>query len=322
MSNLKLSIGTSAFDSAETQKAALDAIKKAGIKEIDTAHLYGENETLLGKSAAGDLGFIISSKSRGGFDAGNALKPDVLYKSLHESLTTLKIKQLDIAYIHGPDRTETGKPENWVPTIDKLHKEGVFRRFGVSNFSPEEVRAVYNYSKANNYVLPTVYQGNYNAVSRKIEQTLFPTLRELGIVFYAYSPVAGGFLAKTKAQVVEGKDAGRFTKNDSFLNKMYQNLYSRDSFIHALETWQELADSEGISKVELAYRWIYYHSALDTDKGDVVILGASKVEQIGSTVDGLKRGPLKAETIKGIDKVWDDIKGDSKYVDNFESIQN
>jgi aflatoxin B1 aldehyde reductase len=321
MSNLKLSIGTSAFVGAELQKKALQAVKAAGIKEVDSAQMYGNNEADIGEADVSGLGLIFSTKNRGGWNPGEALKPDVLYQSAHDSLKRLNLKQVDIFYIHGPDRTETGKPENWVPTIDKLHKEGVFRRFGISNFSPEETRTLYNYSKANGLILPTVYQGNYNAVSRTIEQTLFPVLRELNIVFYAYSPVAGGYLTKSKAQILDGKDAGRFSDNKSGLNEMYRKIYFRESFLHALDTWQELAEAEGIPKAELAYRWVYYHSALKPELGDVVILGASKIEQIGSSVEGLKHGPLKAETAKAIDDLWDSIKHDAKFVDNFDSTQ-
>ena len=35
------------------------------------------------------------------------------------------------------------------------------------------------------YVLPTVYQGMYNALTRDVEKELFPALRRLNIAFYA-----------------------------------------------------------------------------------------------------------------------------------------
>ena len=59
--------------------------------------------------------------------------------------------------------------------------------------------------KENNYVLPTVYQGNYNAITRKNEDELFPLLKKEKISFYAYSPVAGGFFAiKPNEKAVPG----------------------------------------------------------------------------------------------------------------------
>jgi len=46
-----------------------------------------------------------------------------------------------------------------------------------------------------------------------------------------------------------------------------------------LDDWEKIANEEGVSKAELAFRWINYHSALDPAKGDGVIFGASKFAQ-------------------------------------------
>jgi aflatoxin B1 aldehyde reductase len=89
--------------------------------------------------------------------------------------------------------------------INEMHAAGKFKRFGLSNFEAKDVEFIYDYQSANQGVLPTVFQGNYNAVSRPIESTLFPTLRKLGISFHAYSPIAGGFLVRSADQFQEGK---------------------------------------------------------------------------------------------------------------------
>ncbi|XP_046505250.1 aflatoxin B1 aldehyde reductase member 2-like [Equus quagga] len=60
--------------------------------------------------------------------------------------------------------------------------------------------------------MPTVYQGVYNALTRRVETELFPCLRHFGLRFYAYNPLAGGLLTgKYKYEVKDGKQpAGRF----------------------------------------------------------------------------------------------------------------
>ncbi|KKY33245.1 putative aldehyde reductase [Diaporthe ampelina] len=310
-SELKLAVGTAAFSGTENLQLALDAIKAAGIKEIDTAEMYGNNEVDLGSVGAAD-NFTISTKNPGGWEPG-ALAD--LAKRFHASLDKLKTKQVDILYIHGPDRNLP--LDEWVPQVDSLHKEGKFKRFGVSNFSPEETRALHDYAKAKGFVLPTVYQGNYNAVSRLIDDTLFPVLRELGISFYAYSPVAGGFLTKTKAALQEGTADGRFSANsDNPVAQMYHALYAKPRLLEGLGRWEELAEQQGVPRAELAYRWVYYHSKLRQDLGDVVLVGASKPEQITQTVEGINKGPLKPEVVKGIEEVWELVK-DEAIVDNF-----
>lgn len=60
--------------------------------------------------------------------------------------------------------------------------------------------------------------------------------------FYAYSPLAGGFLTKTKQQVLDG--AGRFDKNTS-IGQMYGGMYGKPSYLEALSEWEAIAKEEG-----------------------------------------------------------------------------
>lgn len=213
-----------------------------------------------------------------------------------------------------PDSTLS--PADYAPAVDALYRAGKLRRFGISNYSPEATRELHAYCVEHDLVRPTVYQGNYNAVSRLYDTTLFPVLRELGIAFYAYSPIAGGFLAKSHKALVEDADDGRFAASDeSMVSQMYRKLYLKPAMLDGLARWEALAEEQGVPKAELAYRWVYYHSALDTTKEDFVILGATKVAQLTQTVEGLRRGPLKPEVVKGIEEVWDIVKHEA-FPDN------
>jgi len=44
--------------------------------------------------------------------------------------------------------------------------EGKFKELGLSNFAAWEVADVYHICKKNGWVLPTVYQGMYNPITR------------------------------------------------------------------------------------------------------------------------------------------------------------
>jgi aflatoxin B1 aldehyde reductase len=306
MGGVKIVFGGGGFSAgrnwpdAKTAKLALDALKAHGIKVIDTAQIYGDSEAILGELNAGE-DFIIDTKSKGGIEKGKALQPDTLYNDAHESLKRVKVKQFDIFYIHAPD--DTVPAETWVPVIDKLHQEGVFQRFGLSNFSPEQVQKVYDVAKVSNYTLPSVYQGNYSAFARHQETDLFPLLRDLKIAFYAYSPLAGGFLTKSKEDLLKGETVGRFN-----IDGLYRNIFVKPAFLDALALWSSAAEEEGISKAELGYRWVNYHSPLKASQGDGLIFAARDVKQLDQTVEGLNRGPLKHETVKKIDAIWEDIK--------------
>lgn len=318
MSKLNLVMGTLVFEGEAALRPALEAIKSAGIVEIDTAQMYGTNEADLGATKAASMGFAISTKNYGGWKKGVALKRDNMLKTTQESLDKLGVDQVDIFYIHGPDRTmEVGE---WLPTLQEIYEQGTFKRFGLSNFSAHEVRDVWEHCKTKGYILPTVYQGNYNAVSRHIETTLFPTLRELKMSFYAYSPIAGGFLTKSSKALKEGTETGRFSLGSNSLGEMYRGMYLKPSMLEALDKWEALADEQGVAKAELAYRWVYYHSFIAPELGDHLILGASRIGQIAPTMEGLERGPLKMEVANGINEIWDLIKADA-IVDNFDATQ-
>lgn len=318
MSSLNISIGTAGFSDSEYLQPALDTLKKYGVVEIDSAELYGSNEADLGAVRAAAQGFALSTKNPGGWVPGSLAPADALRAKTDASLARLGVDQVDILYIHGPDPAL--QPADYAHTFDDLHKAGKFRRFGISNYTPDQVRALHAYSKEHGLVLPTVYQGNYNAVSRIIDTTLFPVLRELGISFYAYSPIAGGFLTKSRKALEEGTEGGRFAVGDNAINNMYRGLYLKPALLEGLDKWVELAKMEGVPQAELAYRWIYYHSALKPQEhGDFVIVGASKVDQISQTLEGLKRGPLKPEVVQGIDQVWDIVKHEA-IVDNYDAI--
>lgn len=203
--------------------------------------------------------------------------------------------------------------EETLEGIDELYKQGRFRRFGLSNFLPNEVEDVIRVAQEKGYVLPTVYQGNYSAVARKVEEELFPVLRKYNMSFYAYSPIAGGFLTKTREQVLEG---GKRFNPDTPMGRIYATLYRKPAFLDALDKWGEISSEFGISKAELAYRWVAYNSVLREENGDAIIIGASTLDQLNETIKGLRNGALPEAAVRQIASVWDLIKNDAG-LDNF-----
>lgn len=313
MAEIKTVFGGAAFPNgvfadAKVQAEALEVLQKSGVKVIDTARLYPNSEDAIGK-LDGRTNFIIDTKLKGGFAPGSVSKDQVI-QDVEDSVRTLGVPQVDILYIHAPDDSTDIKET--LAGINEAFKKGQFRRFGLSNFTPQQVQEVYDVASEKGYVKPTVYQGNYSPVARHLETILFPTLRKLNIAFYAYSPLAGGFLTKTPADLDAG--AGRF--NQQAIGGMYSRLYDKPSLRAALGEWNAIAEAEGVSKAELAYRWVGYNSVLKADLGDAVIFGASKISQIEQTAGGLKKGGLSKSAVERIDKIWESVKKDAP-VDNF-----
>jgi aflatoxin B1 aldehyde reductase len=175
------------------------------------------------------------------------------------------------------------------------------------------VEEIVTIARQNNLVLPTVYQGHYSAVSRKLENDLFPILRKYNMVFYAYSPQAGGFLAKTKTQLVESSIEGRWDASTS-AGQLFRSLYSRKALLEALDIWGQISAEANISRAELAYRWVMFHSLLG--QGDAIVFSASSQQQFELTLTGINRGPLPLSVAERIDRVWELVK-DEAPLDHF-----
>ncbi|KAH4016789.1 hypothetical protein HBI25_220110 [Parastagonospora nodorum] len=305
------------FNTQESREKVLDLLLSYGVKNIDTARLYGGSEEAIGKLSK-RTEFVIDTKLVGGFSPGNVHKDQVIADAQH-SLDRVGIKQFDVLYIHAPD--ETIPFEETLEGVNEVYKKGIFRRFGLSNFNSAQVQQVYDISKKKGWVLPTMYQGNYSPIARHLETVLFPLLKKLGIAFYAYSPIAGGFLTKSAAELDSG--AGRF--NEQAIGGLYSKLYDSPEMRQALVKWNAIADKEGVSNAELAYRWVAAHSALAKDnfvKGEEngIIIGASRLEQVEQTVKAIQKGGLSESAVKGIEEIWQSVK-EKAPVDNYHHFK-
>lgn len=294
---------------------ALDVLKKNNIIHIDSARSYGKSEAILGEVKAGTSGFTLDTKwAPSLFPGFEPLKKDVIVAAAKDSISKLKVNQVDVFYMHGPELNVSF--EEQLEGVNEVYKLGLFKRFGVSNFTAQQVQEVYEIAEKKGYVKPSVYQGLYTPVNRKVETTLFPVLRKLGIAFRAYSPVAGGFLTKTKA----GVQAGEGRMGMQGLGPMYVELYNKPEYLNALEQWGKIADEEGVTKAELALRWVSHHGALKANAGDGIIFGAGTVARVQQTVDYLEKGPLSAKAVEGIEKVWKSVEPIS-YENNIVAAQ-
>lgn len=306
MSEIKIVLGGGAAltKTPEAIPEKFKILEEFGVNTIDTAQVYGNSEELLGKNGAAER-FIIDTKAPGGFRAG-AMKPDVMISEARKSLEKLKTKQVDIFYFHAPDPSVPIADQ--LQAMNQIYKEGVFKRFGLSNYSAEEVQDIYDQCKANGYPLPSVYQGIYNPVARHIEKDLIPLFRKLDIAFYVYSPLAGGFLTKTKQDVENG--VGRFDPTQR-VSDMLKALYARPTLLEALGKWEEVANAEGCSKVELANRWTAYAQTMKPEAGDAIIVGAGSPEHLRQTIEGIKKGPLSEKAMKAIDEIWKSVENEA-----------
>lgn len=86
--------------------------------------------------------------------------------------------------------------------------------------------------------------------------------------------LASGFLS---GKLTNGNTEGTRFDSDGAMNKFMQNLYNHEPLHNALKQLEETTRALGITTIDAALRWAYYHSSLE--KGDGIILGASSIRQ-------------------------------------------
>ncbi|KAF2668026.1 Aldo/keto reductase [Microthyrium microscopicum] len=295
--------------------AILDVFRKYGHTELDTARVYGggSSEEYLGELKWQDRGIVMETKlsPRANIGLGEGVQtthsPEHLRQGLKMSLEALKTDKVDMWYLHAPDRSTPY--ETTLREINNLHKEGKFRRFGISNYAAWEVAQMCEIADKNGWIKPTAYQGVYNAIQRAAELELFPCLRHYGIAFYAFNPVAGGFLTDRYHRDTTEVEAGSRFDPKRNQGQNYRGRYWKDEYFDGLDIIRDaIKKHDGLTEAEVALRWMMHHSKLNAKYEDAVIIGASSTKQLEENLTNFEKGPLPDDILKALDDAWAKVK--------------
>ncbi|OCH95583.1 Aldo/keto reductase [Obba rivulosa] len=296
--------------------AILDVLQAHGHDDVDTSRNYGDgtSEEWLAKVNWKHRGLKMHTKIYPN-GANQRLhnpyvttpithSPEDLRKYLEISLKALDTDKLDMWYLHGPDRTTPY--EVTLKAVNDLHREGKFERFGISNYMSWEVAEIVHICRANGYVQPTVYQGIYNAIHRRVEPELFPCLRKYGMSFFEFNPLGGGFFTGRYNSLDEQVEQGsRFDPND-VLGKAsnYRKRYWNEPYFKALAAINAVAEKYNLTLAEIALRWVSHHSLMKREFGDSILIGASSLKHIEQNLVDLEKGPLPEEVVQVLGDAW------------------
>src|ERR1700724_312913 len=188
-------------------RAAVDQ----GVTLFDTAEVYGAytNEELVGEALAPlrdkvviatKFGFNITSEGKMN---GLNSKPAHIREVAEASLKRLKTDVIDLFYQH---RVDPDVPiEDVAGAVKELISQGKVKHFGLSEAGAETIRRAHAVQRV------TALQSEYSLWWREPEQTVMPTLEELGIGFVPFSPLGKGFLT------------GAINETTKFDSKDYRN---------------------------------------------------------------------------------------------------
>ncbi|EHK22980.1 uncharacterized protein TRIVIDRAFT_60202 [Trichoderma virens Gv29-8] len=288
-------------------RQCLDHFQAEGYNEVDTARVYvkGKQEEFTAAAGWKERGLTIATKvypSEPGFH-----KRDSLRQKLSESLAALQTDSVDIFYLHAADRSVPFAET--LEAVNEMHKEGKFRRLGLSNYTAFEVAEIVTLCTERGWVRPKIYQAMYNAITRSIEAELIPCCRRYGMDIVIYNPLAGGiFSGKYQSAAVVPED-GRYS-NKNTTGATYRKRYLNDVVLDALKVIQVTAEANNLSLVEVAFRWLLHHSQLKLGAAgnDGLLIGVSSYDQLKSNLELVKQGPLPDDVIQALDAAWMGVK--------------
>jgi aryl-alcohol dehydrogenase-like predicted oxidoreductase len=174
----------------------LHAAVERGVTFFDTAEVYGPlvNEELVGEALAPFRGKVViatkfgweANPSDGGKWSSLNSRPEHIKQVAEGSLKRLRVDAIDLFYQH---RVDLNVPiEDVAGAVKDLIREGKVKHFGLSEASAQTIRRAHAVQPV------AALQSEYSLFWREPEETVMPTLEELGIGFVPFSPLGKGFL--------------------------------------------------------------------------------------------------------------------------------
>jgi len=248
-------MGMSEFYGARDEQEALETIHRAldlGVTFLDTADMYGPftNEKLVARAISGRRDEVQLATKFGNVRGENGewlgIRGDADYvrRACEASLARLGVDHIDLYYQHRVDKST--EIEETVGTMGELVEAGKVRHIGLSEASSETIRRAHAVHPV------TALQTEYSLWTRDPEDGIFPTVRELGIGFVAYSPLGRGFLSGrvTSPDDLEPDDFRR--RNPRFQGENF------DRNLELVERVREIAEEKDVTPAQLALAWVLH----------------------------------------------------------------
>ena len=195
--------------------------------------------------------------------------PGYLRKACDASLSRLRTDRIDLYYLA---RLDLDVPvEDNVGAMAELVTAGKIRHIGLSEVSGVTIRRAHAV-----HPLAAV-QSEYSLWERHVDNTVLPTLRELGIALVAYSPLGRGLLTGT----VTAQTA--YAPGDFRGSTPRYNGAALEANLAIVQAITDIADSQSASTAQVALAWVLSRG------GDVApLVGSSRpahVENSAAAID-------------------------------------
>jgi len=260
---------------------------ECGVTFFDTAEVYGPftNEEMVGEAVAPFRDQVVIGTKFGFKDgdttAGLDSRPERIRLVAEQSLKRLQTDRIDLFYQH---RVDPNVPmEDVAGTVRDLIQEGKVKHFGLSEAGEEMIRRAHAVQPV------TALQSEYSLWWREPEQSVMPTLEELGIGFVPFSPLGRGFLTGAI------KEDTKFEGNDIRNSLPRFETEALQANLALVELLGEIADNKHATRAQIALAWL-----LAQKPWIVPIPGTTKLHRLTENV-GAANVELTAEDLQRIE---------------------
>lgn len=233
-------------DAQQAQQTVLAALS-AGINWLDTAPIYGESETFLGRLLKGRRSRVVLATKCGlvknGSWTDHDLRPQTIRLQLEESLSRLQTDYIDLYQIHYPDpKTPL---EDALVELARQKQAGKIRHIGLCNVGAEEL------ARAAEVTEIASVQNEYSLLHPQKGAAVLKTCRGKGISLLSYGTLCGGILSG------KYKTPPNFRRADA--RNYFYKCYRAEAFNAAQQTVgrvTKLAERLKVSASAIAAAWV------------------------------------------------------------------
>ena len=270
----------------------------AGINFVDTADVYarGESEEILGKALQGRRdSVVLATKVHGTMDdhdpnrSGNSRR--WIVDEVENSLRRLQTDWIDLYQIHRWDPWTDH--EETLGALTDLQRAGKIRYFGSSTYPPSEIVEAQWLADRRSFGRFVSEQPPYSILVRGVEAEVLPICARHGLAVIPWSPLAGGWLSGTYRRGSETT-----SRRASRIPARYDlSLPGNQAKLDAVERLTPLAESAGLSLIQLALAFVLRHPAVTAP-----IIGPRTMEQLESQL-GAQDVVLDDDVLDAIDAI-------------------
>jgi len=269
-------------DEAEAHRQ-LDQFVERGGTLVDTADAYtnGESERIIGRwlaqrSNIADL--VIATKGRFNPPPNTpGASRRSLIQSAEASLTRLGVERLDVYFVHGWD--EQTPVEETLDAVTTLVRQGKIHQVGWSNTTGWQLQRIVTTARLGGFVVPTIFQPQYNLLDRHIEWEVLPCCLEENLALTPWSPLGGGWLTGKYQRDSAPTGATRLGEDPARGVEAYDTRNTERTW-QILDVAQGIADDHGVPVAHVAIAWLATRPAVAS-----ILLGARTNDQLTSNLD-------------------------------------